>query len=98
MNGFTFCNNKNLFTSNLQTSLITNSQKKKKKKEKRKKTYLERNQRPTFVELLVRERVAADVYGPKLVECIEQAELVLVPPLALDPGTGIGGLQNQSKN
>ena len=90
MNGFTFCNNKNLFTSNLQTSLITNSQKKKKKK----KTYLEQNQRPTFVELLVRERVAANVYGPKLVECIEQAELFLVPPLALDPGTGIGGLQN----
>lgn len=35
MNGFTFCNNKNLFTSNLQTSLITNSQKKKKREKKR---------------------------------------------------------------
>lgn len=79
----------------LQTSHITNNQKRKKKQ---KKTYLERNQRPTFVELLVRERVAADVDGPKLAECMEQAELVLVPPLALDPGTKLGGLQNQSKN
>ena len=35
MNGFTFCNNKKLFTINLQPSLITNSQKKKKKKEKK---------------------------------------------------------------
>lgn len=70
----------------------------KKEKKKQKKTYLERNQRPTFVELLVRERVAADVDGPKLAECMEQAELVLVPPLALDPGTKLGGLQNQSKN
>lgn len=97
MNGFIFCNEtRTCFVFGiLQTSHITNNQKRKKKQ---KKTYLERNQRPTFVELLVRERVAANVYGPKLVECIEQAELFLVPPLALDPGTGLGGLQNQSKN